>query len=141
MKEFQGMKPEEYTAKGIAFLQQPCEGNVDGYMRRTGQIVRFNRETGELAVGTPGGALNTFFRPKYNEKKNTQDMELARAYFDAMKAKEAYEEPANAESATHSQGKEAAQEYSPNTSEAIPQQSEVRPKRRKRRIGAKRKNE
>lgn len=59
---------EEYQQKGIDFLKQPCGGDVIGYARPDGVVVRFNTKTTEYATGVPGGPLKTYMKAKCNRK-------------------------------------------------------------------------
>ena len=66
---------EEYQQKGIDFLKQPCGGDVIGYARPDGVVVRFNTKTTEYATGVPGGpcyfADSTFTAPRFILRKTT----------------------------------------------------------------------
>lgn len=87
--EFPGMNADAYQKSAIEFLQQPCGGDIDGYIARDGRVVRFNRATGEYAAGTPGGYVNTFFKAGFDEKRGQVKLPQANRYFDRLKKKEA----------------------------------------------------
>ena len=66
---------EEYQQKGIDFLKQPCGGDVIGYARPDGVVVRFNTKTTEYATGVPGGPLKTYMKAmKYYEFNREKDL-------------------------------------------------------------------
>ena len=75
------MSAAEYTEHAKEFLMQPCSDKVDGYATSNGEVVRFNRATGEYAKGVPGGRIVT--------KSN---LDLANDYFDRLKAAEGVED-------------------------------------------------
>ena len=71
---------EEYQQKGIDFLKQPCGGDVIGYARPDGVVVRFNTKTTEYATGVPGGPLKTYMKAKCNRKTGEARPEVAMKY-------------------------------------------------------------
>lgn len=91
-EEFGFTSDEEYEKAAIEFIKQPVGGNIDGYKRESGQIVRFNRKTGEMGIGTPGKELNTYFKARYDEVTGRVRLRAANNYFDRMKKEEAYED-------------------------------------------------
>lgn len=72
---------EEYQQKGIDFLKQPCGGDVIGYARPDGVVVRFNTKTTEYATGVPGGPLKTYMKAKCNRKTGEARPEVAMKYY------------------------------------------------------------
>lgn len=73
---------EEYQQKGIDFLKQPCDGDVVGYARPDGVVVRFNTKTTEYATGVPGGPLKTYMKAKCNRKTGEARPEAAMKYYE-----------------------------------------------------------
>lgn len=78
---------EEYQQKGIDFLKQPCGGDVVGYARSDGSIVRFNTKTTEYASGFPGGVLKTYMKAKCG-KNGVPNLDKAVAYYNSRKEAE-----------------------------------------------------
>lgn len=83
---------EEYQQKGIDFLKQPCGGDVIGYARPDGVVVRFNTKTTEYATGVPGGPLKTYMKAKCNRKTGEARREAAMKYYEFNKEKDLKEE-------------------------------------------------
>ena len=83
---------EEYQQKGIDFLKQPCGGDVIGYARPDGVVVRFNTKTTEYATGVPGGPLKTYMKAKCNRKTGEARPEAAMKYYEFNKEKDLKEE-------------------------------------------------
>lgn len=83
---------EEYQQKGIDFLKQPCGGDVIGYARPDGVVVRFNTKTAEYATGVPGGLLKTYMKAKCNRKTGEARPEVAMKYYEFNKEKDLKEE-------------------------------------------------
>lgn len=79
---------EEYQQKGIDFLKQPCGGDVIGYARPDGVVVRFNTKTTEYATGVPGGPLKTYMKAKCNRKTGEERPEAAMKYYEFNKEKD-----------------------------------------------------
>lgn len=79
---------EEYQQKGIDFLKQPCGGDVIGYARPDGVVVRFNTKTTEYATGVPGGPLKTYMKAKYNRKTGEARPEVAMKYYEFNREKD-----------------------------------------------------
>lgn len=79
---------EEYQQKGIDFLKQPCGGDVIGYARPDGVVVRFNTKTTEYATGVPGGPLKTYMKAKCNRKTGEARPEVAMKYYEINKEKD-----------------------------------------------------
>ena len=79
---------EEYQQKGIDFLKQPCGGDVIGYARPDGVVVRFNTKTTEYATGVPGGPLKTYMKAKCNRKTGEARPEAAMKYYEFNKEKD-----------------------------------------------------
>lgn len=79
---------EEYQQKGIDFLKQPCGGDVIGYARPDGVVVRFNTKTTEYATGVPGGPLKTYMKAKCNRKTGEARPEVAMKYYEFNKEKD-----------------------------------------------------
>lgn len=87
-QEYPNMSATEYTEHAKEFLSQPCSDNVDGYVTSKGEVVRFNRTTGEYAKGVPGGRIVTCYIAKHSVKDGGANLELANDYFDRLKAAE-----------------------------------------------------
>lgn len=83
---------EEYQQKGIDFLKQPCGGDVIGYARPDGVVVRLNTKTTEYATGVPGGLLKTYMKAKCNRKTGEARPEVAMKYYEFNKEKDLKEE-------------------------------------------------
>ena len=83
---------EEYQQKGIEFLKQPCGGDVVGYARPDGVVVRFNTKTTEYATGVPGGPLKTYMKAKCNRKTGEARPEAAMKYYEFNREKDLKEE-------------------------------------------------
>ena len=83
---------EEYQQKGIDFLNQPCGGDVIGYARPDGVVVRFNTKTTEYATGVPGGPLKTYMKAKCNRKTGEARPEVAMKYYEFNREKDLKEE-------------------------------------------------
>ena len=83
---------EEYQQKGIDFLKQPCGGDVIGYARPDGVVVRFNTKTTEYATGVPGGPLKTYMKAKCNRKTGEARPEVAMKYYEFNRDKDLKEE-------------------------------------------------
>lgn len=79
---------EEYQQKGIDFLKQPCGGDVIGYARPDGVVVRFNTKTAEYATGVPGGPLKTYMKAKCNRKTGEARPEVAMKYYEFNREKD-----------------------------------------------------
>lgn len=86
---------KEYDGKAINLIGQPVGGDIDGYLRkpRPGTndkpvVVRFNRKTGEIAIGIPGGYYLTYYKAKYNAETGESNLERANKYFDFLKETE-----------------------------------------------------
>lgn len=79
---------EEYQQKGIDFLKQPCGGDVIGYARPDGVVVRFNTKTTECATGVPGGPLKTYMKAKCNRKTGEARPEVAMKYYEFNREKD-----------------------------------------------------
>lgn len=83
---------EEYQQKGIDFLKQPCGGDVIGYARPDGVVVRFNTKTTEYATGVPGGPLKAYMKAKCNRKTGEARPEVAMKYYEFNREKDLKEE-------------------------------------------------
>ena len=83
---------EEYQQKGIDFLKRPCGGDVIGYARPDGVVVRFNTKTTEYATGVPGGLLKTYMKAKCNRKTGEARPEVAMKYYEFNREKDLKEE-------------------------------------------------
>lgn len=83
---------EEYQQKGIDFLKQPCGGDVIGYARPDGVVVRFNTKTTEYATGVPGGPLKTYMKAKCNRKTGEARPEVAMKCYEFNREKDLKEE-------------------------------------------------
>lgn len=83
---------EEYQQKGIEFLKQSCGGDVVGYARPDGVVVRFNTKTTEYATGVPGGPLKTYMKAKCNRKTGEARPEAAMKHYEFNREKDLKEE-------------------------------------------------
>lgn len=83
---------EEYQQNGIEFLKRPCGGDVVGYARPDGVVVRFNTKTTEYATGVPGGPLKTYMKAKCNRKTGEARPEAAMKYYEFNREKDLKEE-------------------------------------------------
>ena len=92
MPEFGFETDEEYAKAAINFIKQPVGGDIDGYKRSNGQIVRFNRKTGEMGIGVPGREVVTYYKAKFNKELGKSNIEIANRYFDSRKKEEEYED-------------------------------------------------
>jgi hypothetical protein len=50
-KEYAEMPKADYSDAAFQLIQSRCGGNIRGYVRENGQIVRYNRLTGDLVIG------------------------------------------------------------------------------------------
>jgi hypothetical protein len=55
--------PQQYLQKARNLLNSEPGGKILGKVRVDGDIIRFNKATGEFAVGAPDGTIRTFFKP------------------------------------------------------------------------------
>ena len=81
------------TSRAVSLLSQPVVGNIDGYVRKNGQLIRYDKEKNEYASGLPGRKINTIH--KLNDEKTVlvdgEEKTLkGEEYFKYMKGKEAY---------------------------------------------------
>lgn len=67
---------------------RPVGGDILGYKRHDGYIVRFNKTTAEYVVGKPEKSFRTFMSPKYDEDNKCKDPERALEYYLKRKAKD-----------------------------------------------------
>ena len=65
---YEGMTVDEFSEKACDLLEKPCKGNIDGYLQKDGSIVRYDRTTGDFAIGFPGGYLKTMYNIGYNQR-------------------------------------------------------------------------
>ena len=84
-KELGISSPSEYENKGIDFLQQPCGGDVIGYAKPDGKVVRFNTKTCEYATGYPGGRLCTYMVAKMDRRTGELRPDKAMRYYELHK--------------------------------------------------------
>ena len=45
------MTEQEYKDAALELIQMPCGGNIRGYARENGQIIRYNRVTQDYVIG------------------------------------------------------------------------------------------
>ena len=90
--EFGFTSHEQYEKAAIEFLRKPVGGDIDGFARSDGCVVRFNVNTCELAFGYPGGRIRSYYIAKYDKKTGKPDATLANNYFNRKKKEEADEE-------------------------------------------------
>ena len=72
-------------------LSKPVGGDIDGYARENGMIVRYNRKTQELASGMPGRKLHTIHKlnQAHTVEIDGEQKELTgNDYFDFQKAQQ-----------------------------------------------------
>ena len=50
-KEYPGLSEQDYNNTALELIQKPCGADVRGYVRENGQIVRYNRITGDYVIG------------------------------------------------------------------------------------------
>ncbi len=100
LHQYPGMTKTQYVKHAIKFLQQPCGGDIDGYITADGKVVRFNMATGEYASGYPGSHLCTCFFAKYNDATGQSDIRKANNYFKYDKKVNAYTPPSQGTQAT-----------------------------------------
>lgn len=67
---------------------RPVGGDILGYERDDGEIVRFNEATVEYVAGKPGGVLRTYMSPKYDDVNNCKNKEAALEYYLRRKKKD-----------------------------------------------------
>lgn len=83
-----GMSRADYETHAKEFLSKACDENIDGYKTSDGAICRFDKRTGEYAKGYPGGVIKTCMVAKVNRETGESNLETAKEYFEARKAKE-----------------------------------------------------
>ena len=84
---YEGVTLKEFEQRAIELLSKPCDKDIDGYLKGDGSIVRFDKSTGDVAIGYPGSYVKTMFNPGYN-KGGKFDLERAIRYFEKHKAEE-----------------------------------------------------
>jgi len=90
--QYDYLTDEEFNQHAINFLQKKCGNDILGYRCKDGAICRFNRLTGEIAKGYPGGKVKTCFFPTRKGTNPTDiDVEYARKYFDGIRSDEDYD--------------------------------------------------
>ena len=101
-KKKHGPKPDgdgTYTAKEVQnmtqmardLLSKPVGGNIDGYVRTNGMIVRYNKDTNEYAAGLPGKKIHTIHKlnePHEIEVDGKKNVLMGYSYFLHMKAEQ-----------------------------------------------------
>ena len=76
----------EYVDHANRLFVQRVGGDIDGYARPDGTVVRYNTKTGDYVAGKPGGPLYTHFKPKWRNGKTNLSKSLE--YFhEEMKVK------------------------------------------------------
>lgn len=75
----------DYEKAAIAFLRQPCEGDIDGFFGKDGKLYRYNKRTTEFAVGVPGGKVASYYLAKYNKNGRQISVQAAQKYFAKMR--------------------------------------------------------
>lgn len=94
LREYPGFDEAMYVEHAKDFLSQPCSEDVDGYVTKQGEVVRFNRKTGEYAKGVPNGRIVTCFIARYNQVTGKSNLVAANRYFDREKETEGVTEDA-----------------------------------------------
>ena len=92
LKEYPEMDAKGYVQHAKDFISQPCSDKVDGYATAEGEVVRFDRTTGEYGKGVPGGKIVTCYIAKFNAKTGKSNLDLANKYFDKLKEAEGVED-------------------------------------------------
>lgn len=82
------MTEDGYVKHAKEFLAQECTNTVDGYITAAGEVVRFDRTTGEYAKGVPGGRIVTCYIAKFDKKTGKSKLDTANEYFDRLKLSE-----------------------------------------------------
>jgi len=49
--QYSSMSEQEYAREALRLIQLPCGGDIRGYARENGQIIRYSRLTGNYVVG------------------------------------------------------------------------------------------
>ena len=90
--QYADMTDEQFENHAKKFLQKKCGPDIWGYRKNDGCVCRFNRLTGEMALGYPGGDIKTcFFPTKKGTRATDIDIEYAIDYFNRCKRKESYD--------------------------------------------------
>ena len=82
-RQYPGITKQAYDETALELMQQACGGNIRGYVRENGQIVRYNRTTNDMVIGN-------------NNENNDVDVGIATMYkikerdFDRFLKEEAY---------------------------------------------------
>lgn len=86
-KETGCLTKKQYLKKANDFLQQPCGGDIEGFLGKDGQIYRFNRRTTEFATGIPGSHVVTYYLAQYDYVKRKPSPRAALKYFNSVRVK------------------------------------------------------
>ena len=78
-KEFGVTSNADYVNHANQLFTKQVGGDIDGYTRPDGTVVRYNLATGEYVAGIPGGTLYTHFMPKW--KNGKVSLTKSREYF------------------------------------------------------------
>lgn len=131
------MTVEQYTEKACDLLEKPCGDQIDGYLQEDGSIVRYDRATGDFAIGFPGGHLKSMFNIGYNSHGNFSQ-ERADRNFDKFKErddvqKESQNEPEKSkpeseQNKTESEGsKSESEQRKPESEQSKPEPEQAKP--------------
>ena len=64
--EYIGMTAEQYEQTAITLLEQGVGGDIDGFIDKRGQIIRYNKATQDYAIGERGARVVTMFKCNQN---------------------------------------------------------------------------
>lgn len=53
--QYKGISKKQYANTALDLIQSACGGNIRGYVRENGQIIRYNRSTNDYVVGNNDG--------------------------------------------------------------------------------------
>jgi hypothetical protein len=67
--EWGGITKDAYLKRARSLLGSDVGGDTLGHTRANGDVVRFNKQTGEFAVGQADGIIRTLFRPLKGDVK------------------------------------------------------------------------
>lgn len=75
-QQYSGMTLEQYEQTAMDLIQSPVGGDIDGYVRSNGQIVRYNKKTNDFVVGRPEQGIATMHKlydgERYFQKQKSE---------------------------------------------------------------------
>lgn len=86
---YPGLTVEQFETKACDLLEKPCEGDIDGYALEDGSYVRYDKRTGDFAVGYPGYYVKTMYNLGYNKNGNF-DINRAQRNFEKLRRRDEY---------------------------------------------------